>query len=271
MSYKVDVLEFSYKGFEESINLNPGTYKFEVWGAQGDCSTGGGKGGYTAGTITFDKQVDAYIYIGGKGEELTGGWNGGGMGGEGSLFEGNLCDNGCGGGGSTDIRIGSKDVNNRIIIAGGGGGTCGIDYAPGGAGGGIKGGDANSNVTGKTVKGGSQTEGNILYGQNASNACGGGGGAEGNGGGGGGYKGGPADQTCGEYSNVGGGGGSSYISGHQECEENKEYIFTNITIQQNVQSGDGKAKITNMEQTHLQTDSEESKFNYKFYAKYLFI
>ena len=273
MLYKVVESEFSYKGSEELIYLHPGTYKFEVWGAQGGSGTDGGKGGYTAGIITIDKAVNAYIYVGGKGNELTGGWNGGGRGGEGSFHQlsETMCSNGGGGGGSTDIRIGSKDVNHRIIVAGGGGGTCGNGWSPGGSGGGISGGYAYAPKTNKSVKGGSQTEGDILNGQSAVNSCDGDDGSEGNGGGGGGYRGGFAYQSCGVFTNVGGGGGSSYISGHPECEKNTEYVFTNITVQQNVQTGDGKAKITKIvkEPTHLQ--NEPKKSNYKFSPYYLFI
>ena len=267
MSCEGVVSEFSFKGYEESIPLYPGTYKFEVWGAQGGSAfgTNGGKGGYTAGTITIDKPVNIYIYVGGKGSGQTGGWNGGGRGGNGSDDpDGEWCDNGGGGGGSTDIRIGSKDINNRIIVAGGGGGTCGNNWAPGGAGGGINGGDAYASRTSKTMKGGSQTEGDILNGQSAVNSCGGDLGAEGNGGGGGGYRGGLASQSCGGYSNVGGGGGSSYISGHQDCEKNKKYIFTDITVQQGTQTGDGKAKITNIVMAPIQPQSVQKTCNYKY-------
>ena len=269
MTYEVVVSEFSYKGYEASITLSPGTYRFEVWGAEGGYNNYGGKGGYTAGTITIEKTVNVYIYVGGRGNDITGGWNGGGNGGEGSYYDegGGWCPDGGGGGGATDIRIGSNNINNRIIIAGGGGGSCGF-FSAGGAGGGIIGGEAYSPKTGKTTKGGSQTEGNILNGRSAIAACGGGQGADGCGGGGGGYRGGFADQTCGRNSNVGGGGGSSYISGHKDCIVNQEYVFTDISVQQNYHSGDGKAKITKFVTPTVPPKKPNSKF---FAYNYLFL
>lgn len=47
-----------------------GTYKLQVWGAQGGYrsnSTYGGLGGYSTGIISLDKGTKLYVYVGGKG------------------------------------------------------------------------------------------------------------------------------------------------------------------------------------------------------------
>lgn len=68
------------------------------------------------------------IVVGGKGGYPGGGYNGGG---EGTRF---------GGGGATDIRIGGTGLADRVIVAGGGGGTGNHSGNTGGAGGGLTGG-----------------------------------------------------------------------------------------------------------------------------------
>lgn len=109
-----------------------GTYKLQVWGAQGGSYNTsyavGGLGGYSTGNITLSKGEMLYIYVGGQGSYSTtttyttpsgGGYNGGGAAGY------------CGGtgGGATDIRLvsgacsDSTSLLSRIIVAGGGGGA----------------------------------------------------------------------------------------------------------------------------------------------------
>ena len=113
-----------------------GTYKLEVWGAQGGTYNSsyatGGKGGYSVGTITLNEGDKLYVYVGGPGGYGTsgasssvtgGGYNGGGAAGL----------NGGTGGGATDIRFTSGTWNNsasllsRVIVAGGGGGAYSYD------------------------------------------------------------------------------------------------------------------------------------------------
>lgn len=130
------VQRFSYKGSVETIKLPAGKYKLEVWGAQGGSIWGtGGKGGYAAGVVELNKEVDVNIRVGGHpaDDSHTGGFNGGGSASDApnvQVFRSP-------GGGATDIRIAGDTLADRIIIAGGGGG--GAKYATnqrGGAGGG---------------------------------------------------------------------------------------------------------------------------------------
>ena len=110
---------FDYTGGAQSIQLLPGTYKLEVWGAQGGVgysNSAGGKGGYSSGVIVLSRPTTFYVYVGGNpGSTVAGGFNGGGSGNQ------NRNDNG-GGGGGTDMRIGSTSLYARVIVAGGGGG-----------------------------------------------------------------------------------------------------------------------------------------------------
>ena len=64
-----------------------GTYKLEVWGAQGGTTQGyaGGYGGYAYGETNLDKNEKLYVGVGGagtgatyQGQSLVGGYNGGG-------------------------------------------------------------------------------------------------------------------------------------------------------------------------------------------------
>ena len=92
-----------------------GTYKLEVWGAQGgDTYYGsatlktGAYGGYSVGTIKLDTNTTLYVVVGGKGETSTsinpgsdtsstrndGGYNGGGRG-YGVGAGGRWCDSYC--------------------------------------------------------------------------------------------------------------------------------------------------------------------------------
>ncbi|MDD3392675.1 MAG: glycine rich domain-containing protein, partial [Bacilli bacterium] len=129
--------DFSYTGNVQIYTIvETGVYKLEVWGAQGanffgTYQTGyhlGGQGGYAQGQIQLTQGTVLYIYVGGTTSSKTGGYNGGGSGGQSSTK---------GGGGATDIRIYGTALENRIIVAGGGGGANG--YSAGGAGGGING------------------------------------------------------------------------------------------------------------------------------------
>lgn len=123
------VQNFDYSGSVQRISLPQGTYKLEVWGAQGggaedgnDSSGFGGRGGYSAGKLTLSETTTLYVRVGGKGgNAITGvaepGWNGGG-----AAHATGVDDPGNGGGGATDIRIGEDTLYHRVIVAGGGGG-----------------------------------------------------------------------------------------------------------------------------------------------------
>ena len=136
-----DILNCPYSGTYKTVTLPKGTYKLEVWGAQGGTRSttygNGGKGGYSVGTLTLTTPKTVYLYAGGSGSSAGsstsftgGGYNGGGN----SKYYGG------GGGGGSDIRIGSTSLYARVIVAGGGGGAQGRSSssykASGGAGGG---------------------------------------------------------------------------------------------------------------------------------------
>ena len=145
---------FNYTGnIQEFSAVCSGTYQLEIWGAQGgSCSDGlGGVGGYTAGTITMEKNDKLYIGVGGAGDGMTAGYNGGG-----SSLESDYCSSA--GGGATHIATSSgelSDLDNNVsdilvVAGGGGGGYCGAGAEAttcvnGGNGGGMAGGNGSWN------------------------------------------------------------------------------------------------------------------------------
>jgi len=213
------VRNFTYTGSVQEITLSAGTYKLEVWGAQGGdekkyMNGKGGKGGYAKGTITLNESTNLYIYVGGAGDSkigtttIDGGFNGGGAGYTGSNNKSYVGS----GGGATDIRISTDSLYSRVIVAGGGGGAGSWQDAypsTGGYGGGETGGSASNNA-GNVGSGGTQ----IAAGTNAANNAAGGfgvggsltSGTSGGGGGGGWYGGGSGNRN-----GAGGGGGSGYV------------------------------------------------------------
>ncbi len=219
---------FNYTGGIQTIELLPGKYKLEVWGAQGgtDVYTGG-KGGYSSGEIELTTVTTLYIVVGGQGATYTtaaGGYNGGGNGG--TTHKQNY---GAGGGGATHIATQTgllKNLanykNSVLIVAGGGGGADG-NGASVGAGGGLEGTGATTNQNPGTQTAG----GKGGYTSSGSFGQGGNGGSNAGGGGGGWYGG------SGGNANVGAPGGSGYIGGVQNGS---------TTAGQN--TGNGKAVIT---------------------------
>ena len=228
------------------VLFSPGTYKIELWGAQGGDARyqntdtlipeSGGKGAYVSGIIHMVGTTKMFLYIGGKGADQTetgynrtspGGFNGGGNGGV-DLSDTDHGENGAGGGGSTDLRMYKDDslkaLKSRIIVAGAGGGGCSTNHtetvnstAYGGSGG---------SLTGTTLSRyslpGNQTQG--VFGRGTEGVscdhpqCNYGGSSGGNGSG---YYGGlfPPEKMSGYMGTLetAGAGGSSYISGHEEC------------------------------------------------------
>ncbi len=210
------VYNFAYTGNYQTFTAPvTGTYKLEVWGAQGGNITSyypieGGRGGYSTGNISLTAGQVVYVYVGGKGADragdhpyadcayVAGGFNGGGA----IYSKGNATP----GGGGTDIRVGGTALNNRVIVAGGGGGG-GWTYARGGAGGGLVGiNGTSSNQSGTGAYGGSQSSGGSAG--SAHGGCTKTSGSLGQGGTGSGYSAGGGGG--GGYSD-GGGGGSSYV------------------------------------------------------------
>eukprot|EP01032_Pedospumella_encystans_P030860 gene30860-34830_t len=144
-----------------------------------------------------------YINIGGQGNEQSAGYNGGGLG---------TKSVGGGGGGATDIRIGSMDINHRVISVGGGGGAS------------IDGDGVAAQYAGRTLNTqhlkSKYDEKTLGQGENALEA------SKNCGGGGGGWLGGEAGI------NAGGGGGFSYTT---SCRNVQYYEEGNV--------GNGRATI----------------------------
>lgn len=245
------VLNFAYTGKAQSVTLEPGKYVLECWGAQGGYrsnSSYGGKGGYSTGTLTLTQKTTIYIYVGGSGNSVTsasnsiypGGFNGGG-------YRYNYK----GGGGATDIRIGSASLYARVIVAGGGGSDGSPNYS-GGYAGGVSGTRGNFGC-GSYGYGGSQTASysslSVINSQgttNSSSNCAAGFGfggfgcyyASGYGGaGGGGWYGGQGTYPDGSGDDDGGGGGGSgyvYTSSSasnypQGCLLNSSYYLSDAS------------------------------------------
>ena len=150
-----DILNFDYTGTVQTVTLPKGTYKLECWGAQGGYSSSnsgievgmGGKGGYSAGTITLNQKTLIYIYTGGVGSISGNGKADGGFPNGGSSWASSTSEGAGGGGGSSDIRIGTDSLYARVIVAGGGGGG-GEDNETGGYGGGETDGTSGSGTPG---------------------------------------------------------------------------------------------------------------------------
>lgn len=150
-----DILNFDYTGTVQTVTLPKGIYKLECWGAQGGYSSSnsgievgmGGKGGYSAGTITLNQKTLIYIYTGGVGSISGNGKADGGFPNGGSSWASSTSEGAGGGGGSSDIRIGTDSLYARVIVAGGGGGG-GEDNETGGYGGGETGGTSGSGTPG---------------------------------------------------------------------------------------------------------------------------
>lgn len=121
------LVNFSYTGTYQNYTVPNGVtgLVMEVWGAQGG-GTLGGNGGYVRATVSVTPGEVLRIYVGGQGVTgtcagtpspcATGGFNGGGVGGGSDISTTTY-----GGGGATDIRRSPYGLNDRLIVAGGGG------------------------------------------------------------------------------------------------------------------------------------------------------
>lgn len=237
------VLNYAYTGSSQNVELLPGKYKLEVWGAQGgyrSSTSYAGKGGYSVGTITLTANTKLYAYVGGSGNTggTSGGFNGGGK-----------RDNYNGGGGGTDFRIGSDSLYARVIVAGGGG-SDGATNKTGMYGGGTSGGSASQNY-GNGGQGGTATSGGAGYssGANTPGSFG---------------KGGQGYNRSSGYGGAGGGSGYVYTSSTASnypsgCLLNSSYYLSNASTTagnasmpattsgtETGHSGNGYARITNM-------------------------
>ena len=213
---------------------------FDVYGAQGGRS--GGKGGAVSGDFAAIPS-SLYVYVGGAGTSANaapGGFNGGGVSGNGHGDQGS-------GGGASDLRT-STQLSDRVVVAGGGGGTGGWIGGAGGPGGlviasaGTKGATATTAGGGGTqIAGGTGglgvTTGNGTAGSLGLGGVGGSGTIAGGGGGGGGFYGGGgggSDNLSGGSDGAGGGGGSSFAT---------MALTSNIVHQAGVRSGNGQVVI----------------------------
>jgi hypothetical protein len=234
---------FAYTGGAQTFTVPAGVTSVTISasGAQGgNTAYTGGLGGNATGSFTVTPGQVLNLYVGGQGAvATTGGFNGGGNGGTGSA--GNF---GSGGGGASDVRVGGTALINRILVAGGGGGSGNLYSGFGGAGGagssclspfgvgggfgtGCSSGNVGSCAGGTSPSygtgggGGGLNSGGAISGDGSGGAGGAGtlgvggvGGTQvnGPGGGGGGYYGGAGGQSGSGGCNGGGGGGSSYSS-----------------------------------------------------------
>ena len=282
-----DIINCPYSGAAKSINLPPGRYKLEVWGAQGgyrSSATYGGKGGYSVGTLDIDEALLLYLYVGGSGNTggTSGGFNGGG-----------LRYSYPGGGGASDIRLGQDSLLARVLVAAGGG-SDGASSKQGMYGGGETGGSSTQSY-GSGGYGGTQT-GNTWSTTtrptgttNSSSYCYAGFGFGGNGvyyasgyggaGGGGWYGGSGAYPDGSGDDDRGGGGGSGYVYTSATAANyptgclltSKHYLTAAATTAGNASftgptgtaetghSGDGYARITALE-VYKQTPDAPGNF-----------
>ena len=199
------------------ITLSKGTHTLEVWGAQGGSYSTylGGKGGYSKGTITLTEDTTAFVYVGGQPATVdanmtvvAGGFNGGGNGYNRHDYYEDTYTYGQGGGGASDIRLGTDSLYARVIVAGGGGGSASADGSAK-YGGGTTGGSAQSGYGASQTSAGT----NGSFGQGGSATTSGDYGGYGSGGGGGGWYGGGASSSYSDYTNYQSynGGGSGYV------------------------------------------------------------
>jgi hypothetical protein len=225
--------QFNYSGSAQTFTVPAGVTAISVdaYGANGESKISGygggweGRGGRTQADLAVTPGEVLNIYVGGShfypgNGSFGGGWNGGGADGG---------DGGSAGGGATDIRIGGTALNDRVLVAGGGGG-CSNDNGNynGGDGGGLTGetgsrynNSANGGAGGTQSAGGAGgtgTNGSCTWitGSNGGAGSKGQGGNGNNtrerrgGGGGGGYFGGGGGAIGCGFGWGGGGGGSSY-------------------------------------------------------------
>ena len=218
---------YDYTGAEQSFTAPvSGTYKFELWGAQGGVYNQTAYGGYVSGELKLEENNKFYIYIGRYGRDSIS---------NNYVFNYGYQNYTYTGGGSTDIRLinGSWDnltsLASRIMVAGGGGGAGGLNPDDGGSpyggsAGGLSGYQGGSCISGNVTEhqgstGATQTSGHAFgyvpllnTGENYNYVY--------NNSGGNGYWSGNFYDWVGSggHSAVpGAGGGSSFISGHAGC------------------------------------------------------
>ena len=160
---------FTYTGAAQTYTVPLGVYSIsmDVQGAQGGgagpvSSLGTptrGKGGRVQATLAVSPGQILYVFVGGCGADgtatgATGGFNGGGNSTGTGIYSGGS------GGGGTDIRMGGTALTNRVVVAGGGGGSGhnGVDLC-GGLGGNLTAGNGCTTGLGTAATGGNQVTG----------------------------------------------------------------------------------------------------------------
>ena len=251
---------FNYTGGIQTFTAPfSGTYKLEVYGAQGGTATytaasktgTGGKGGYSYGSINLTAGDKLYVCVGGQGagtdgatttKTAAGGYNGGGNGFAQAVYDGTSSGAAAGGGGGathigkTNTTLANTSSTNVLIVAGGGGGGAIGQLASactGGAGGGTATagtkadyGSGNVGVAG-AVSGGSYGTGKSCTSSITTGQCSAGGG------GGGGYAGGGCGYSTQYAAGGSGAGGTGYVGG-----------VTSGTTSNGQRTGNGQAIIT---------------------------
>ncbi len=244
-----------------TVPLGVSQLQIDAYGAQGGLyqapySGIGGFGGHAGGLLNVSSNEQLDVCVGGQGTQTAGGINGGG--GPGSPTTAGPP--AVGGGGASDVRTGSFQLSDRILVAGGGGAPQSGDDSQAVAGGGTTGNDCTAQFT-NCGAAGTQTGGGAagasptndicdswssttpaqpgVFGIGGTggtatgfNTCVGIGGTESAGGGGGGYYGGGGGG--GDYA---GGGGSGYVALSIQATG----AWTNTA---GVRSGDGEVDIT---------------------------
>ena len=252
------VFNFDYTGAEQTfIAPVSGTYRLEIWGAQGGNAILDGNelenifyGGYSNGQINLQKDSQIFVSVGGKGNigvvgnQSLGGWNGGGNG-----DWDHSDDEACGGGGGAtsiqDILIDDGQLknyeNNKSAVLMVAGGSSGMGASPGGISSAIKDGMYLSSGGGYLGGAGVKIKYNLVYivGDNPNQTSGYAFGQGGSAltldrnfnqeipGGGGGYYGGSAltsDDISNGYRWSTSGGGSGYI-GNSLLKEKVMYCY----------------------------------------------
>jgi hypothetical protein len=223
----------SYSNFKTGVEYTLTSYTdiptrlYAVGGGGGSSTTKGargGSGGFAQGDFTFVAGKSYKLKVGGGGFRVfqgsgsftaSGGYNGGGFGGNRSGS----------GGGYTGIFDESITHENAILIAGGGGGGS-DDPATGGSGGGESGGNGSNYYSRRGGSGGTQTAGGAGF-QSGEKLNGGDGSSQGGAGGGGGYYGGGSGLSFFSVFAYGaGGGGSGYL--HPTLITNGSYNSTGV-------------------------------------------
>ncbi|MFY9719139.1 MAG: hypothetical protein WAK16_05780 [Candidatus Cybelea sp.] len=211
---------FKYTGVAQTFTVPTGVTRVTItaYGGRGagEVVSGGPPGGLGAtvkATISVRPGQSLTVFVGGKANGGNGGFNGG-------------ADGAYGGGGSSDVRFGKGTLSERIVVAGGGGGTGGLgllydsysEPCPGG-----KAGKGGTKIGGSGGYGGCIAGGGGAGGSNAAGGFGGRGGPNGGASLGGSpgcsgsvgvrgtlLDGGAAGTTC---AASGGGGGGGYYGG----------------------------------------------------------